>query len=797
MIKRIITALACIVLALQLSGFSGPVPPQNPPPLGPEVNLTVSGPDEYGYTLSDEGAYSFVDISATGFLLPFADKNNGVVTAPIRAFNYYSTVGLTTAYVSVNGFISFEVISAPEAVKTSVPKPFPTDSKPNAIVAPFWYDLNLETTSAIYLELRDSPDPYVACTIIQWNNIRAVGRDEYFTFELILFDSGDIVFAYQPELGTYDGATAGIEDIDGVAGLNYAIPDLTSGETVVITRPDPGIHLKARPQISSSFFTNGETWVSVDVSNTTDSIAISDSYSLGVELLESDPDGLLYPWGLTFYDPTCTTEITTVDGLAKNSTTQLCMRITAGGNQVSGYYARFKVTVTSQSDPGRSSIVYLQTAIDSPFAQLYQDSGDGLRLDLNQVDGQISQDVAVPFDGSDMSMNMVRPGHYIITWVEGSNIYYRLYNQYPGTFGAPHYIAGSAGNSNNPDLSPAVTGSRDGYTGMLYLINQYQVNGFGHTALNSNVWYALIDGNGNLLEGYPFNLTNNPYYLDLVTGYSNEEGDPPIPQYSDPRIVPVGQDQLGLIWNTNFSPAGSNSLDKLDYVIAKTDGSDFAYWEIPGWSDVSRHVFPAATSLDDGRFIISFIDYTGFANPWSINYTVINMDGSVSISSTPIAGTNGWMVDLVQLATGQVLFGWQDIPTKAINYAILGSTLLSFDVTETVLSYEDYPGHQNYRSAGYPSVTRSADGTGIITWQDQDWQEQLYYALIGSDGSQVTPPSLYRRVGSTLPESQISTNAYGNAPLASESIMMPVIYNNYVPQYKYYFTLVCNPIPSP
>jgi hypothetical protein len=794
MIKKIVTALACIVLAFQVSGFSGPVPPQNPPPLGPEVNLTVSGPDEYGYTLSDEGALSFVDISSTGTSIYFSNKRDGVVPLSIREFDYYSWLDLTTAYVSVNGFISFEPV--PDLMKSSVPKVFPTDSKPNSLLAPFWYDLTLETGGGvIYYLIVDDPDPSVACTIIQWNNVRAASRDEFFTFEIILYDSGDIVFAYQPEVGTYAGATAGLEDVDGVAGLNYAIPDLTSGETVVITRPDPGSHLKARPQISSGFFTNGEAWLSVDVSNTTDSAITSDSYSLVVELLESDPDGLLYPWGLTFYDPTCTTEITSIDDLANNTTTQLCMHVTAGGDQVPGYYARFRVTLTSQADPSRSSVIYLQTAIDSPFAQLYQDDSDGLLLDMNHASGQTSLDVAAPFNGSDISMNMLRPGYYIISWVEGSNIYYRLYSQYPGILGAIHSIAGSPPNAYNPDLSPAVAGSRDGYTGILYLIDQYQVDGLGHTELNSNVWYALIDGNGNLVDGYPTNLTNNASYLDLVTGYPTDE--PPIPQFSDPRIVPVGQDKLGLVWNTNYSPAGSYSMDKIDYLIAMTDGSFSAPQEIPGWSDVSRHVFPAATPLDDGRFIISYINYTGYSNPWLINYTVINTDGSESISSTPIAGTNGWMVDLVQLATGQVLFGWQDIPTKAIHYAILASDLASFDVGVTSLSYEDYPGHQNYRSAGYPSVTRSANGTGVITWQDQDWQEQLYYALIGSDGSFVTPPSLYRRVNSTLPKPQISSNAYGNAPLAGESIMLPVIYNNYVPKYKYYFTLVCNPPASP
>ncbi len=795
MIKRIVTALACILLAFQVSGFSGPVPPNNPPPLGPEVNLTVSGPDEYGYTLSDEGAFSFIDISSTGTPIYFSNKLDGVVPLAIREFDYYSLPDLSTAYVSVNGFISFEPV--PDWTKSRVPKVFPTDSKPNALLAPFWYDLTLETGGGViyYLVVEDL-DPSVACTIIQWNNVRAAGRNEFFTFEIILYDSGDIVFAYQPEAGTFAGATAGIEDTDGVAGLNYAIPDLTSGKTVVITRPDPGTHLKARPQISSSYFTNGEAWVSVDVSNTTDSFTATDSYSLAVDLLESNPDGLLYPWGLTFYDPACTTEITTIDGLARDSTTQLCMRITAGGDQVPGYYARFRVTITSQADSTRSSIVYLQAAINSPFTQLYQDSIDGLRLDLNHVDGQTTQGVMVPFNGSDMSMNMLRPGHYIISWVEGSNIYYRLYNQYPGTLKAIHSISGSQPNANNPDLSPAVASSRDGYTGILYLIDQYRVGGSGNTELNSNVWYALIDVNGNLVDGYPFNLTNNPYYLDLVTGYPTGPGDPPIPQFSEPRIVPVGQDQLGLVWQTNYSPVGS-SMDKIDYVIAKTDGSDFTYWEIPGWSDVSRHVFPAVTPLEDGRFIISFINYTGFTNPWLLNYTVVNTNGSISISSTPIAGTNGWMVDLVQLETGQVLFGWQDIPTKAIHYAILGNNLLSFDLTETLLTYEDYPGHQNYRTSGFPSVTRSVNGTGVITWQDQDWQEQLYYALIGSDGLLVTPPSLYHRVASTLPESQISSNSYGNAVLASESNMLPLIYHNYIPSYKYYFTLVCNQISSP
>jgi len=150
-----------------------------------------------------------------------------------------------------------------------------------------------------------------------------------------------------------------------------------------------------------------------------------------------------------------------------------------------------------------------------------------------------------------------------------------------------------------------------------------------------------------------------------------------------------------------------------------------------------------------------------------IYYSVIDSDG-LATSPAPVwssGDTNGWQVDLVQLGNGRVLLGWQDISTSAITYAVMDNSLTGLVADPVTLVYNDYPGHTNYRAGGYPSVTRSANGNGIITWQDQDWQEQLYYALVGPDGSEVTPPSLYRRVGPTLPKSQISTNTYGNAPL--------------------------------
>lgn len=788
MFARFSGLLTCIVLMLGLTGYSGPVPPEAPPVLGPESRLTSAGPDEYGYILSDGESYAFEDISLTGNSLIFSDTDNGSVSINTIAFPYYSQAASSTVYVNVNGFVALSEIPPR---KTNISKPFPTDSKPNNVIAAFWDDLNLEPPGEVLTKNITLSDPR---TIIQWNNV-SVGGIHDLTFEIILFSNGNIRFIYQHITGSFTSVLAGIEDADGVSGLNYVIPDLQYGESVLITRPDTSlvstdwVHLKARPQVSSSFFTNGDAWFNISVTNTTTDPSPSrdyDSYTLTPEILLSDPG--IYPWGVTFYDPGCSSEITAINSLARGATTQLCIHVTAGGDQVPGYYLRVKVTLISQANISRSSVIYLQAAIGSPFAQLYQDSASGLKLDFTNNKGQRTLEMANPYGGSHMAMNMLSPNHYMITWLEGSYINYRMYTDYPGTLGSVQQILASPDDSRNLiDLSPAVAGSRDGYAAILYIVNYHQTNGSGHTEVNSNVWYALINLDGTIVDGYPLNMTNNSGWLDLATGYPGDA----IPQFQDPRIVPVGQDEMGLVWRTNYFPAGGASMDKIDYVIARTDGSDPTYWDIPGWGESNRYVYPTASYLNDGRFVISYIDYTGYSNPWAINYTVINTDGSVSIPSTIIPGSNGWLVDLIELGGGQVFFGWQDISTNAITYAILDQDLVSLVKTATALSYEDYQGHSNFRTGGYPSVTRSGDGNAIITWQDQDWQEQLYYTLIGPDGDVITPTSLYRRVGSALPESQISTNTYGIAPLADQQAFLTLTFKNYFPaNYKYYYCIV-------
>lgn len=774
MFRRFITVLLNLALIITLSGYTDPPPPQNPPALAPDSLLTTAGPDEYGYTLNDGVAYSFLDITSTGDLIDFSDEDNGTTQIGIRPFNYYELASITTAYVNVNGFISFDPVPTRY---TQFNKPFPTDFAPNNLIAAFWYDLglnNLDSTSLIYSQLFSGVDGH---TVIQWNNVVAGGYG-VITFQIVLYENGDIIFSYKPKIGSFSGVTAGIEDPDGADGLNYSIPDLSSGKTVLITRPLPSVHVKARPQVSSAMLENGAAWYRVRVYNTTDGTLpsyTSDNYNLATTIESSFPTAPPYPWSVTFYDPTCSSIITTLDSLDKGTSRELCIRVSAGGELTPGYYSRLKVTLTSQDNPLRSSKIYLHSAISAPFVQLFQDNADGLNLDLSSSASWLSQNVADPYNGSAMSMNLLWPGHYIISWFESGLIKYRLYNQFQHSFGPTYQIIGSSSVSGHGvDFSPAVTGSRDGKIGFLYIVNSYLFE-TDHYRVKSNIYFSVLNSSGVIYPGYPKNITNNNFYLDLKL--STPEN---VPNFQEPRIVKAGTNAFALIWRKTMYDAENTPYDLIQYAIANTDGSDpYNYDEIPGWDDQNRYVYPAEASLKDGRFIIGFCNYTGANNPYRINYFVLNSDGSgIAGSPTVIPDTDATDIDIVQLSDGKVIFAWSNNSTRKSAFAILGNDLNTLVVSPTDLSYEDYAGHPNYRSTGDISVTSDTRHNAILTWEDTDWQEQLYYAVVGSDGTLITPPMLYRKVGSTYPESQLSANGYGNAPLALERYFLPFMRKN-------------------
>ncbi len=123
-------------------------------------------PDNGGVRCSMAGQ----DRAAQMFYLPFT-------------FKFYDQY-FDSVYVCTNGFASFSYST------DDSPDDLPTWD--NYVIAPFWADLEANTTCNIFVRNMTNPN----CVIIEWLNIAYDSGPEAGTFELILYDNGDIVFNY-------------------------------------------------------------------------------------------------------------------------------------------------------------------------------------------------------------------------------------------------------------------------------------------------------------------------------------------------------------------------------------------------------------------------------------------------------------------------------------------------------------------------------------------------------------------------------------------------------------------------
>jgi len=770
----------CVIAVLTLtnSGFTGPVRPDPPPPpFGPETITTIYQ-DEYGNQLDDDTvSYPFEDISGSGIELTIspADNGTGDILLPYN-INFYGQANLNLLHVSENGFITFSPLADPVRL-TQENKPLPTDSFPNNLVAPFWMDLGIDSgdsTSKVSYTLHTGGINHV---VIQWNNLIVSGTKKI-TFQAILYETGMIYFVYKPTSESLLFAMAGIEDADGLDGISLLVGgDLSAGKSVSIAPPPAGVHVKARPQVQSGYINSTLARFAVTITNTTTSgTPATDIYALSYEIESTYP--LAYDWNVEFFNVSCTTPLSTFGPLAKDASADLCVQVTTDSNIQVGYNARIRVDLTSQANSAVSTQAYLQVAVSVAFTQLYRDGVSSLKLDLTTPKlGEITI-VESDFSGDHMAFTMLWPNEYMAAWRNGNLIQYRLFRRYASGFSSLQQIAGGEQNAGHKiDYSPAFAATEDGHIGMLYLKNSYRINTLGNLDVNSNMYFSLLDRNGTLLSGYPMNLTGNSAWFDIDGGAPDN-----VPQYLRPTIIQDGTDRFFLAWQENYP-----TLDWIEYAVVTTTGDIPVYTEIQGYDDLHRHVYPIALHLRDGNILVTFVNYSSIGNVWPVSYTILDANGVPIQDVTAIPGTKGYEIDVEQLTDGTIIFAWTNLINSKIAYAALDEDYTTVVHTPTDLDYVDYIDYQedltpiphtNYRRMSSPSITHDAEGHAIITWQDGDWQEQLYYAMLGSDGEVITPAMLYRRVGSTFPLSQISTNGLGNAPLAVERVFLPAVYRH-------------------
>jgi len=206
-------------------GFRGVKAPQYPEVFGTkgweipgDGNSPISsqgGPDGFGYRWIDSNEpggpeYNWVSIAGNGTPLPSADDATYGPFPLGFTFNYYG-VNYNEVRICTNGFLTFEnTTSAPYANQH-----IPNTAVPNALVAPFWDDLNPNSGGTIYY-FADGPNQRF---IVQFEQVARYGQPgERQTFQAILTADGSILFQYHT-LNNSTSCTVGIENTDGTDGL--------------------------------------------------------------------------------------------------------------------------------------------------------------------------------------------------------------------------------------------------------------------------------------------------------------------------------------------------------------------------------------------------------------------------------------------------------------------------------------------------------------------------------------------------------------------------------------------------
>ena len=216
----------------------------------PALNRGSGGPDAFGYEWIDSNepggpTANFQDISTTGTTVTLEatpgcsfsppDEGRATVTLP-QAFSFYGQ-DYSQFFVNANGVILLDPAQTGCAFSNAA---IPTAAAPNAIIAPFWDDLDLTSGGSIQTQAMPNGD-----FIVQWTDAGRFAGTSSYTFQVVLSPSGAIHFEYGTMTGTLDAATVGIENQDGTDGLQIAFNQ-------AYVESDLAVLIQARPSFVTS-----------------------------------------------------------------------------------------------------------------------------------------------------------------------------------------------------------------------------------------------------------------------------------------------------------------------------------------------------------------------------------------------------------------------------------------------------------------------------------------------------------------------------------------------------------------
>jgi subtilisin family serine protease len=186
------------------------------PRTGDPVTSGAGGPDHFGYRWSDSDqpggpSFEWVDITSVGTRLPlrFLDENFGPVPLGF-SFPFYGT-SFANVNVCTHGWLSFTNRST-----QYTNQPLPNTGAPENQLAVFWEDLDFGGAERAYYHSDGNR------FIVEYLNVPRTGGGATYTFEVLLYPNGSIVYQYLTMSGFTTGSTIGIQNGTRDDGLTVA-----------------------------------------------------------------------------------------------------------------------------------------------------------------------------------------------------------------------------------------------------------------------------------------------------------------------------------------------------------------------------------------------------------------------------------------------------------------------------------------------------------------------------------------------------------------------------------------------
>lgn len=736
----------------------------------------IGGPDDFGYIWDDSALYSW-KVGQPIYPGPSGDDETLFVDIGFD-FKFYENT-YNQVYISTNGILVFDRDDA----GCCGGYPMPSPGLPNNVISPYWDDLTVgedyNNGSIIYFNI---PTATENLFVVEWDKVTdccSTGAIDYKTFQVILYDNGNILMQYADMNGYLDYASTGIEDSFGADGLQYRYT-VANNKAILFTRPSPSARVQIFPQYFGTFTkARGQASFNVPIRNTGE---------LGVDTYDLVSTS---SWAVSLFGSDGSTPLTDTDGDGildtgpvpqAGSTTVVAKVKTPSAAQV-GDDNSAMLTATSSLDDTKSKTATLQSAVPTNFAQVYRDKADGAmsfylvtpeKQTLNKPSGD-------SYYGYEMAVAEM-PG-FAYLWnryfyfsqnnVYTSDIEFTLLDE-NGKVSQPvsKLTDNSAATMDTYDEEPVTAVTPSGQIGVAWRRSIYNAS----NQFNVNMYFAILNASGNLIFG-PINLTYNSAW---GSGYDDN-----VPQIYDPTISATGDGRFIIAWY-KYHFIGGEPLSDIYYTVRGSDGSEVRpvtkfTFDTPGTNEA--YYGPNLTSIRSDRILLTWNRFIEYAT--ETYYAVLNNVGDLIYPATNLTkdGQEWGNVysDAIQLSDGKILIAWAsrwNFPgaTYQICFAILDAAYNRTFGPSALLNPIALSGNM------FVSVTSDLHGNAVLTWMDYDdnFRRNLYYALVNGNGEVVTEPMIFRSAAlSEWGDYNIETSylGYGNTTYRSYDL----IYDTYLP----------------